>query len=718
MPPLWGGFIISCNMHTTLIKTLLCCSFFYYNTHAQQLSYPIFPQTDAADDYFGIKVADPYRTFEQSASPTVQEWVEQQQDISSSLLLKYENKHQMAPMLKMYSYYNMPEIVKAGRYYVEFFLNAGTDQGASMYIKKKDGQVPALAVDPRDYKKAKDDNVSVAGYAISADDENLAFMLSYNGSDWKEVHFKHVYPFKDRDDVLKWVKFSNLKWYNNGVFYLRYPMPKEGMGTKNISPGIYYHKLGTPQAQDTLIYENQDCEECLLNFDIVDSGRVLIVYDNKAKAADYNKVLWADLKSGFDLNTLIVSSKDASFKVLDLRNNKFYVETDLDAPNGKILSFEKQETNVAAEVVAQFKDVQTHACFAGNKIIAVYINDLDYSLAVFDTTGKLITTLNFPEGGSLGYIENDWSANAIRFEYHSYLHPSYIYEYDLNEYKLKITGKTVILYNPDGLEVKKAHYTSKDGTVVPIMLAYKKGIKKNGKIPTLLYGYGGYGTVMTPFFSKKFLTHMMAGGMIAVPCIRGGGEYGSDWHKQGMREKKQNVFDDFIAAAEYLVKEGYTNNDRIALIGGSNGGLLVAAVINQRPDICKVAVAQNGVYDMLRYQHFTIGHAWQKEYGVSSNKDEFGYLYKYSPIHNVVKAAYPSMLVVTGDSDDRVMPLHSYKYAAMLQRYTTSANPVLLYVMNNAGHNTSTIEEDANILSFIYSQMGIRIRAVTGEFDN
>ncbi len=617
------------------LYVLLLCIFCIV-ANAQKHVYPFAKQDSVIDDYFGTTVSDPYRWLETDSISTAK-WVEAQQKLSDNLLLKAENKYDLTTKLKYYGYQDFPVLYKSGSYYFEF-ITPRYGLPTKVYIRKKPKQYGILALDLQDYKSNKRDRVSLGGYQVSNDDKYLAYGLSHNGSDWREIRFRHLFPFRDEKDILKDVKFSNIKWYKDGVFYIRYPVPEtDRLKAKSLNPRIYYHKLGTSQQEDVLVYENKDCAECYLGFNVISKEKYLIVYDSRANSVGSNKVLYADLYKSFSLDTLIQETQDAEYWVIGEHGDNFFVQTNMGAPTFRVLSFKKGEKNTATEIIPQYKDVLEGVYPIGDKLLAVYTNNLDYTITLMDAQGNVLNNIQFPPGSSIDYVENEWSDSIVRFSYNSFLHPTIVYEYNINSFKLSLVDKTLIAYNDNLLETQKVQYTSKDGTVIPMVLAYKKNVKKNGDIPVILYGYGGYGTIMTPFFSGTFIAHMMAGGIVALPAIRGGGEMGEEWHKAGMKGNKQSVFDDFIAAAEFLVKDGYTNPQKLAIMGGSNGGLLVAAVINQRPDICKVAIAENGVYDMLRYQNYTIGHAWQKEYGISTDKDDFINLYKYSPIHNIKK---------------------------------------------------------------------------------
>ncbi len=701
-------------MHRKLLVTVLFLSLHSKQVVAQEdkPNYPVTKKENIVDDYFGNKVPDPYRWLEYDTLAEVKDWVKQQNTLSERILLKLYNKYELEPYIKLNGYMNFPSINKSGKYYFDAYVNSDADRTSSLYIKKKPKSPGQKVADPRDYLQSGHDRVSIRGYAVSDDNKYIAFGLSHQGSDWREIRVRTLYPFGDMPDIIKWVKFSNIEWYKDGFFYQRYPIPSGNILTeKNVKPVIYYHKLGTEQEKDVKIYQTTGDEDTHMFFERVDSTYLIIYPEYHQSNITESVVLYINLKKSLsEIDTLISVKGDFSFNVIGRYNSKLLVATDLEAKHGRLLLFNTDEMNEASEFVPDYDFVLMNACLVGNRVICKYQRDLEYSLVQYDSTGKLIDKVNFPIGQSIGYIEKDWDDDAIRFVVNSYALPPAIYQYNVNSLELKLADQTQVRYNFGAIEMEKLHFTSKDGTIIPMMLLHKKGVRPEGKTPTVLYGYGGYGATIAPFFDEGFVTHILKGGIVAIPGIRGGGEYGAEWHNEGRLGKKQNVFDDFIAAAEYLFAEKYTDKQHLAIMGGSNGGLLVTAIANQRPDLCRVVIAQNGVYDMLRYHHYTIGGAWKDEYGVSDEPEQVKYLYRYSPVHNIKDTVYPAVLAITGDHYDRVVPMHTYKYISGLQAAHSNTSPALMYEETNAGHNTYSATTQAYIYSFIYANMGLRLK--------
>lgn len=676
----------------------------------KSITYPTAKQDSVADIYFGKKVADPYRWLEDDQNAETQNWIEQQTDVSDKYLLKQDSKYLLEKQLKLNSYVNLPTLYKSGNYYFSLVRNSFTEP-AKLQVQRRRHDVTSDAVDPENYKTDRDDVLYITGFEVSEDNEYFAFGISHGGSDWMEIRVKSMYPFRDQDDILHWVKNGHVKWKGNGFYYTRYPEQKEKYLTGiSLNPALYYHKLGTKQENDILIYKEAAYGQSIITFDVIGNGQYLVVNSMQVGSPNAEtKIFFSRLQQpvASKLDTLLVTKKQYSFDVVGLLNNKIVVNTTMDAPHGRLLTFDMQQPNMADELVHEYKDILLDAAIIGNKLVCKYLKDIDYSIAIFDTNAAVLNLIQFPAGTSLGGLETGWTDSTTRFYYYSFLHPPIVYDLNVNSFQLELVDKTEIAYEVSDFAMKKVYYPSKDGDTIPMILAYKKKIKKNWNSPVLLYGYGGYGTIMTPFYNRGFMTFIQNGGILALPCLRGGGELGAEWHYKGSRFNKQNVFDDFIAAAEYMKAEGYTTKEKLAIMGGSNGGLLVAAVINQKPDLCAVAIAEKGVYDMLRYQYFTRGNLWEDEYGSSKDSLQFEYLKNYSPLHKIKDTNYPAVLVVTADHDDRVVPAHSYKYAAALQNNKTGNTPKLLHIEKNSGHQTSRLITDRYIYSFIYTAMQI-----------
>ena len=595
-----------------------------------------------------------------------------------------------------------------GKFYVDFMIDE-TQKTASLYLKKNISASSDLAIDPADYKNKSSDIVRITDYSISNNNKYIAFGLSYNGSDWNEIRVKSVYPFKNLADHLQWVKFSSIEWQGDGFFYCTYDSVSQAnlLTAINRHQKIFYHQLGTAQNEDRLIFSDTTSATSSVQFSVMGQERYLVInHDFSYAGKSYHKVSFIDSqKDGHAITDLILSRN--YYNVIGVYNGKFLVSSVFPAPNGALYLVAPDSPDQLEEFIPEHKEILKQTTIVGDKIICLYLNDIDNIAVTYDKDGKAVNKIVYPVGSSVEGFEGTPDDSETLFYYHSFLYPPIAYMYDVNTLTAKLVQRTEVLYNFSDFEVRKVYYFSKDGQQIPMIIAGKKGFKLTGDNPTILYGYGGYGISMTPFFNKGFINHLQNGGLLAIPCLRGGGEYGEKWHEQGMLSNKQNVFDDFIAAAEYLKNEHYTSKERLAIMGGSNGGLLIGAVLNQRPDLCQVAVSKMGVFDMLRYQKYTIGYAWEGEYGTSDDSTQFKYIYKYSPLHNVRNMAYPAVLIITADHDDRVVPMHSYKFIATLQEKNKGHLPVLLLTENNFGHHGGNEMADAAMYAFIYEHLGV-----------
>lgn len=673
--------------------------------------YPKAKKDSVVDTYFGTTVSDPYRWLEDDSLPATRQWLASQEELTKkwmfNLDMKYDLKKEMGYARLWYGTAN-----KSGKYFFDkmrVFHNAP----ACLFIKKNIYDDGKIVVDPLEYREGGSRSVEVVNYSPSKDGKYLAFSLMRNGSDWREIRVTSIYPFKKQPDVIKWVKFSPIVWRGNGFYYKRYDPPQEGQvyKAKTVLPKIYYHTLGTNQEEDSLVYQLNDTTSKVY-FHSLDNERYLIIEkESHVNSKSRTMIQFWDFQEPNSQPRFLLSANveiGVFFNIVGKVGEKFLVWTNSKAPNGKLQLFDPTMANKQEDFIPQLQEVLHDVRVIGNKVMAVYLKDIDYRLYTFDKSGRLVHKLEYPHGCSLSGIDGEPSDSSALFYCHSFIVPPIAYHFNVNSFKLKAVEESVVSHNPAQFQMEKVYFTSKDGTKVPMIVAYKNGLKKNGKNPTLLYGYGGYGISYTPFFSNDFIFFMQNGGVIALPCLRGGGEMGRKWHEDGALLKKQNVFNDFIGAAEYLATEKYTNPEKLAIMGGSNGGLLVGAVINQRPDICQVAIAEVGAFDMLRYHKFTIGNAWSSEYGTSEDSVHFRNLYGYSPLHNVKNSTkYPAVLVVTGDHDDRVVPLHSYKFVATLQEKSKGEAPILLYKGVNQGHYVGGESLDAFTFSFIYHNMGI-----------
>jgi prolyl oligopeptidase len=679
----------------------------------RDMVYPVAHVDTVWNKYFETTVGDPYRSLEYDSLPATQQWIHSQAELSDKYLKRLKNKYNPERQLKLNSYHRFGTMIKSGKYYFDY-IRETVGGNSNLYIKSKIDEwryIGDKVVDAEKYKKKSDDKVKIKNFEVSEDNKYIAFALSYNGSDWHEIHVKTLYPFRNTEDVITQVKFSNIVWSGQGFFYTKYPFDGDILKSENKNAAIWYHELGNDQEKDKLVYDNKQFPTAKISFKKLKNSNYLIISERtKTKTGrEKDKVITVNLNGGYPYvyDTLISSTSGDDFTVIGMYKNKFMVNTTLDAPHGKILLFDKNEKNKAEEFIAERGEIIDNADIIGNKVLVTYLKDVDYINITFDTSATPIHKISFPMGSSISGFNNNGNDSITIFYHYSFLYPPIVYQYNVNDFSIKLVEKTEIAYDYKELDVKKVFFNSADGTKIPMFIASKKGLKYDDETPTILYGYGGNGIVMTPFCDRGFISFMQNGGIVALPCLRGGGEYGAEWHNQGSVFNKQNVFDDFIGAAEYLFKEHYTNTDHLVLMGGSNGGLLVAAVANQRPDICRVVIAQKGVYDMLRYQKYTIGNAWEEEYGSSVDSLEFQNLIRYSPLHNIRKVAYPAMLIITADHDDRVVPMHSYKYTAALQHNTNSRHPILLYIESNNGHTDNDLLVDAYIYSFIYDELHV-----------
>ena len=690
---------------------------------AQPFVYPLAKKDTITTNYFGTKVSDPYRWMEDPSSDERREWVAEENKLTKDYLSKLENKYLIFNQIKDKRYVDFGSIIKSGKFYFDRWFDE-ISNSVILYIKSnyKDDESAQGIVFTADYKKDKNDVVNIEDFEVSKDNKHFAFELSHRGSDWREIHVKSINflnRFKDEGDVLKWVKFSNIAWAGDGFYYCRYPeesVANELTG-ELLNQAIYYHKLGQQQSEDKLIFNDPTNPKETFDFDIVGDGRYLIIYSKKViKNKTFNLVSCATLNNPEDAKPELLMASPYSYSIVEVYKNRLLAKTNENAPNGKLVFLDIDAPNQSEEFIKQYEDILKKASVVGDKIVCTYLTDIDWSCLTFDSLGVAINKIKFPIGTSIGGFDCS-RTNKTLFNYESFLYPPIAYEYDVDKLKVKpfqVTETPTDFFN---YVTKKVFYKSKDGTEIPMIISYKEGKKIDENTPTLLYGYGGYGISLTPSYNYGFVNFLENGGILAIPSLRGGGEYGDAWHNMGKLANKQNVFDDFIAAAQYLIDNKYTRKEKLAIMGGSNGGLLVGAVITQRPDLCSAAIANVGVYDMLRYHLFTIGHEWEDEYGTSKDSTQFSFLYKYSPLQNVKPdTEYPATLIITGDHDDRVVPMHSYKFAATLQDKNKGKSPILLVTGKNSGHNVGSVQMEAYIYSFIYEQLGIKAVSVKNNY--
>jgi prolyl oligopeptidase len=683
-----------------------------------KLVYPESKKGDQVDDYFGTKVADPYRWLEDDRTPEVQSWIEAQNKVTFAYLdrIPYRDKLK-ARLTELYNYPRISAPFHRGDTYF-FTKNDGLQNQSVYYIQKGVNGKPELFLDPN--KFSADGTSVLSTFSLSKDGKYLAYGISTGGSDWTTMSVMEVATRKNLADEIKWIKNSGVSWSGDGFYYSRYPEPEKGkeLTSKNEFQTVYFHKVGTPQSADVLVYEDKDHPQRFQNVGTTEDERyAILTISERGKGKKGNSLYYRNLKSNVAKFTPIIAEiGDDSFGVIDNVGDKLLVRTNKNAPNGRVVFIdlwqpeEKNWQDVLPERAEPLQSVGT----AGGKLFASWRKDVATSAYVFDLTGKLENEIRLPGVGSAGGFGGLNEDKYLFYSFTSFNYPPSIYKYDIATKKSSVF-RTVDIpgFKPDAYETKQVFYNSKDGTRVPMFLVYKKGLKLDGNNPTLLYGYGGFNVVTAPGFSSTRMALLEQGVVYASANMRGGGEYGEKWHEAGTKLKKQNVFDDFIAAAEWLIANKYTSPARLAIQGASNGGLLVGAVANQRPELFRAVIEQAGVMDMLRFQKFTIGWNWVADYGSSeANVEEFQALYAYSPIHNIKQGAkYPATLITTADHDDRVVPAHNYKYAAALQAGQGGDQPVLIRIDTNSAHGasntTKAIEQTRDIYAFLFENLGV-----------
>jgi prolyl oligopeptidase len=686
---------------------------------SQQLTYPSTKKIDHVDTYHATKVADPYRWLEDDMSKETAAWVEAENKVTFPYLEAIPYRAQLQARVKQlsdYPKYGSPS--RKGPYYF-FSKNEGLQEQSVLYIQKGIDGRPEVLLDPNKWPGAP--TTRLAGFAASANAKYAVYGISKAGSDWVQYKVIELATKKTLPDTLDWVKFSGIAWHADGFYYSRYPEPAKGKSEKsgiNEDHRVYFHKIGTAQSQDRQIYQDAANPQHFNTVDTTEDERfALLTISDRGKGKDGNALFVRDLSRGQrEFNPVIRDITNDSYGVVDNVAGKLLVETNRNAPNGRVVlvdpkkSAEANWETILPERPEPLRGVST----AGGKIFATYLRDVTTKAFVYSMDGALENEVELPGPGIAGGFGGNRDDALVFYTFNSLNVPPTIYRYDIATKKSTVFRQPQVPgYNPDRYETRSVFYTSKDGTKVPMFLVHKKGLKLDGTNPTLLYAYGGFNIVQSPTFDAARLALLEQGFVYANANVRGGGEYGEEWHHQGMKQKKQNVFDDFIAAAEWLIANKYTSSERLAVQGGSNGGLLIGAVINQRPELFKVAIPQVGVMDMLRYNAFTGGAAWATEYGASSDSAAFRYLRAYSPLHNVKSGVcYPATLLTTADHDDRVVPGHSYKFAAALQAAQGCDRAALLRVETKTSHGymptDKRIAQAADVWAFTAWNTGMR----------
>ena len=702
------------SLFSATLLLLVACNQNSNNTNDEKMNYPQTRMDNTVDTYFGTQVSDPYRWLEDDRSAETAQWVKAQNDFTFGYLSKIPYRQAIKEKLeKLWNYEKLSAPFTEGDY-TYYYKNDGLQNQSVLYRKDKEGK-EEIFLNPNTF--SKDGTTSLGDVAFSEDGSLVAYLISEGGSDWRKGIVLDAKTKKAIGDTLVDIKFSSIAWKGNeGFFYSSYDKPKGSeLSAKTDQHKLYYHKLGTSQKSDKLIFGGTPAEKYrYVSGTVSNDGKYLFI--SVANATSGNKLFVKDLSNPKSSLVTITNNFDGDTGFVNNQGTTLFLETNLNAPNGRLVKvdFKNPQPEHWQDVIPETKNVLSITT-AGKYLFAKYMVDALSQVKQYDYEGKLIREVKLPSIGSAGGFYAKKDETHTYFSFTNYAYPTQIYKMDLATGATELYWKPAIAFDATHYESKQVFYTSKDGTKIPMMITYKKGIELNGKNPTLLYGYGGFNISLMPTFGVANAVWLELGGVYAVPNLRGGGEYGKQWHDAGTKMQKQNVFDDFIAAAEYLIKEKYTSPQYLAIRGGSNGGLLVGATMLQRPDLFKVALPAVGVLDMLRYHTFTAGAGWAYDYGTSDDsKEMFEYLKAYSPLHNVKQGvAYPATLITNGDHDDRVVPAHSFKFAAELQAKQTGNNPILIRIETNAGHGagtpvSKTIEQNADLQAFTLWNMGIK----------
>jgi prolyl oligopeptidase len=676
--------------------------------------YPETRKGDVLDNYHGTEVPDPYRWLEDDMSEETAAWVKAQNELTFSYLDQIPFRDALKErMTEIWNYPKMGTPSKEGEFYI-YSYNSGLQNQNIIYKKHSLEEEGEVFLDPNTF--SEDGTISLAGLSFSHDHKYAAYGISKGGSDWREFFIRDAETGLDLDDHLEWIKNSGVSWYKNGFFYTRFDKPSEGDELKgeNKNSKAYYHQIGTPQSEDILIYKDEAHPDRSFHMGTTDDEAYMIL--SAYESTSGNSLAFK--RAGLDDKDFTWIDEDFENDYIPIENykNSLYVLTNNNAPLYRLVAIDLNnpgQENWVDIIPEHEKNVLESATFAGGKIIASFIKDAYNSASVYELDGTFLHEVAVPGIGSLGGFNGKVEDNIAFYSFTSFNYPTTTFRYNIAENKAEVFYAPEVDFDSDAYETKQVFYASKDGTKIPMFIVHKKGLKLDGNNPTLLYGYGGFNISMTPSFSTTRAVWLEQGGVFALANIRGGGEYGEEWHMAGTVLQKQNVFDDFIAAAEYLIDENFCSPEKLACYGGSNGGLLIGAVINQRPELFAAAIPMVGVMDMLRFHKFTIGRYWTVDYGSSDDAAQFEYLLGYSPLHNISENLnYPAVLVTTGDHDDRVVPAHSFKYAATLQEKYRGKNPVMIRINTDAGHGAGkptdkVIAEYSDVWSFILHNMDV-----------
>ncbi|WP_027403451.1 prolyl oligopeptidase family serine peptidase [Aphanizomenon flos-aquae] len=684
----------------------------------QPLTYPTVSKSEQVDNYHGMAIADPYRALEDPDTDVTKAWVEAQNQVTFSYLNEIPAREKIKQRLtKLWDYEKYGTPFKEGESYF-YFKNDGLQNQSVLYTLPTLDAEPRIVLDPN--QLSEDGTIALSGISISENGQLLAYGLSSSGSDWQEWKVRNIATGEDLQDYLQWIKFSGASWTHDhqGFFYSRYDEPNEKTKLEDVNyyQKLYYHQLGTPQSTDILIYHRPDEKEWGFTGNVTEDGKYLIISiwlgtDSK------NLVFYKDLTNQNSEVIELINQFLANYSFIDNDDYVFYFRTDFNSPKGRVIAIDTRKPTPEnwQEIIPQAVETLESVSVLNNQFVADYLQDAHSQIKIFNLKGNFIREVELPGiGAASGFSGKRYDTETF-YSFTSFTTPGTIYRYDMKTGKSELFRQPEVDFNADEYETKQVFYASKDGTKVPMFITHKKGIKLDGNNPTYLYGYGGFNISLTPSFSVSLLIWLEMGGVYAVPNLRGGGEYGEEWHQAGMKLQKQNVFDDFIAAAEWLIAHNYTQPGKLAIGGGSNGGLLVGTCMTQRPNLFGAALPAVGVMDMLRFHKFTIGWAWVAEYGSSENAEEFATLYAYSPLHNLKPGtAYPATLITTADHDDRVVPAHSFKFAAALQAAHSGDAPVLIRIDMKAGHGAGKptakiIEEAADKWGFLVKVLKVEI---------
>ncbi|GAB4217539.1 MAG: prolyl oligopeptidase family serine peptidase [Synechococcales cyanobacterium] len=678
------------------------------------LSYPVTPQRPCVEIRHGIPVEDPYRWLEDPHSPETQDWIAAQNQVTADFLDGIPHRQTIRERLTQLWDYERISIPFQEGGLLFFFKNDGLQNQSILYVQRDPDHPPEVLLDPNTL--SPDGTVALTGVAVSHDGHWLAYGVSEGGSDWQTWRVRDIHTGSDTEDHVEWVKFSSASWTTDhqGFYYSRYdaPSPTTQLEAVNTCQKLYYHRLGTPQTDDCLIYERPDQPTWGFSGTVSDDGDYLFISvwqgtDNR------NLLLYQDLRDPAAAVRELVGEWQALYHVIGNQGSQCWIQTNLEAPKGRVMWVDLEDPRHWHEVIPETEDTLEGVSMLGGQLLVSYLHDAHAIIKVFSLDGEWQHDIALPGLGTIGGFGGKRSDTTTYYSFTNFVTPPTIYHYDCATGSSRLYAQPQVSFNPADYEVSQVFYPSRDGTLIPLFITHKKGIPLDGSHPTYLYGYGGFNVSLTPSFSVGMVAWMEMGGIYAVANCRGGGEYGEVWHQAGQRHRKQNVFDDFIAAAEWLIAQGYTCSAKLAIAGGSNGGLLVGACLTQRPELFGAALPAVGVLDMVRFHQFTIGWAWIAEYGDPDNPEDFATLWQYSPLHRLQPGtAYPATLITTADHDDRVVPAHSFKFAAALQAAHSGAAPVLIRIETRAGHGagkptTKQIDEISDKWAFLVKVLGI-----------